>query len=344
MATYSGIGGQAVIEGVMMKNKGHYAVAVRKPDGQIEIQKKKSSSLRDRYGFFDLPLIRGVVTFVESFTMGMGVLNYSASFYEEDEENKNMSEKQKQRAKKKDDILTVLVMILAIVLAIGIFVLAPFFAVEALQRWIPSPELRGLIEGLIRVIIFIIYVKLIRLMSDIKRLFMYHGAEHKSINCVENGEDLTVENVMKQSTEHRRCGTSFLLFVMVVSILFFMFINVGEIWLRMLLRILLIPVIAGVSYELIRFLGQHEGKLVYIVSRPGMWLQHLTTAEPDETMVEVAIASVNAVFDWREFQGKPTVPESGMSDGRAGDSKDTAVEPSAHTDSDLSDAGGDGSH
>ncbi|MBO4396558.1 MAG: DUF1385 domain-containing protein [Eubacterium sp.] len=315
MATYSGIGGQAVIEGVMMKNKAHYAVAVRKPDGGIEIQKKVSKSLRDRYNFFDIPIIRGVVTFVESFTMGMGVLNYSASFYEEDDgKKKNQTAEQKKKAEKKENIATVLVMIVAIIFAIGIFVIAPFFAAEALKGWISSPELRGLIEGVIRVILFIIYVKLITMVEDIKRLFMYHGAEHKSINCVENGEDLTVENVMKQSTEHRRCGTSFLLFVMVVSILFFMFIVVGAVWLRMLLRILLIPVIAGLSYELIRFLGSHEGKLVYIISRPGMWLQRLTTAEPDESMVEVAIASVNAVFDWREFQGKP--PEIKPDDGQ----------------------------
>ncbi|MBQ4463742.1 MAG: DUF1385 domain-containing protein [Eubacterium sp.] len=301
---YSGIGGQAVIEGVMMKNRDRYAVAVRKPDGKIEIQKKPSSSLRDRYKFFDLPIIRGVVTFVESFTMGMGVLNYSASFYEEDEK-KDLSEAERKKAEKKESILTGIVMVIAIILAIGIFVLAPFFAMEALKEWIPSPELRGFLEGVLRVIIFIVYVKLITLVDDIKRLFMYHGAEHKSINCVENGEDLTVENVMRQSTEHRRCGTSFLLFVMVVSILFFMFIVVGQVWLRMLLRILLIPVIAGLSYELIKFLGSHEGKCVYIISRPGMWLQHLTTREPTEDIVEVAIASVNAVFDWREFQGKP---------------------------------------
>ena len=310
---YSGIGGQAVIEGVMMKNGDHYAVAVRKPDGKIEVQKKPTKSLRDRYKFFDIPIIRGVVTFVESFTMGMGVLNYSASFYEEDEK-KDLTEEEKKKKAKKDGILTGLIMVLAIVLAIGIFVLGPFFAMEALQEWIPSPELRGFLEGVLRVIIFIIYVKLITMLEDIRRLFMYHGAEHKSINCVENGEDLTVENVMRQSTEHRRCGTSFLLFVMVVSILFFMFIVVGAVWLRMLLRILLIPVIAGLSYELIRFLGSHEGKFVYVISRPGMWLQHLTTKEPKEEMVEVAIASVNAVFDWRAFQGKEPASEDAPED------------------------------
>ncbi len=324
MARYSGIGGQAVIEGVMMKNKSEYAVAVRKPDGQIEIKKSKSTSLRDKHKGFDIPIIRGVVTFIESFTMGMGVLNYSASFYEDDEK-KDMTEEQKKKAEKKDSILTVLIMILAIILAIGIFVLAPFFAMEALKKVIPSEMLRGFLEGVLRVIIFIAYVKLITLVEDIKRLFKYHGAEHKSINCVENGEDLTVENVRKQSTEHRRCGTSFLLFVMVVSILFFMFIIVGAVWLRMLLRILLIPVIAGLSYELIRFLGSHEGKVVYVISRPGMWLQRLTTAEPDDEMIECAIASVNAVFDWRAFQGKPALPTE-MEDEDADDQETADVQ------------------
>ena len=300
---YSGIGGQAVIEGVMMKNRDRYSVAVRKSDGEIEIKRSPSTSLRDKYKFFDLPIIRGVVTFVESLILGMNILNYSASFFEEEE--KEMTEAERAKAKKQEGVLTGIVMVVSIVLAIGIFVLLPFFAMEASKNVITSPYLRGFLEGVIRVILFIIYVKLISLVSDIKRLFMYHGAEHKSINCVENLQELTVENVRAQSTEHRRCGTSFLLFVMVVSILFFMFIIVGNVWVRMLLRILLVPVIAGFSYELIRFLGNHDGKLVLLVSRPGMWLQHLTTAEPTDEMIEVAIASVNAVFDWREFIADP---------------------------------------
>ncbi|MCR4605147.1 MAG: DUF1385 domain-containing protein [Eubacterium sp.] len=292
---YSGIGGQAVIEGVMMKNKDRYSVAVRKTDGEIEIMRKPSQSLRDKNKFFDLPIIRGVVTFIESFTVGMTALNYSASFFEEEEE------KEEKNAGKKDGIIMGIITVLSVVIAIGLFVLAPFFIMEACKRIIPSEMLRGFIEGVIRVVLFIIYVKAISLVKDIKRLFMYHGAEHKSINCIENGCELNIENVKKQSTEHRRCGTSFLLFVMVVSILFFMFIVIGQMWLRMLLRILLIPVIAGLSYELIRFLGSHEGKVVYVISRPGMWLQKLTTKEPDDDMIEVAIASVNAVFDWKEF-------------------------------------------
>ena len=194
-----------------------------------------------------------------------------------------------------------LVMMVAIILAVGIFVVVPFLISEALQRPIPSPQLRGLIEGIIRVALFVAYVKLISLMEDIKRVFMYHGAEHKSINCVENGQELTVENVRKQTTVHKRCGTSFLLIVMFVSILFFMFIVVGNLWLRMALRILLIPVIAGLSYEFIRYAGGHDNKVINILSKPGLMLQGLTTKEPTDDMIEVAIASVEAVFDWKAF-------------------------------------------
>ena len=328
---YSGIGGQAVIEGVMMKNKDRYSVAVRKPDGEIEILRKPSTSLRDKYGFFDIPIIRGVVTFIESFAVGMQTLNYSASFFEEEETEKN--KEKGSSSGKGEGIIMGIITVLSVIIAIGLFVLAPFFAMEACKKIIPSAMLRGFLEGVIRVLLFIIYVKLISLIKDIKRLFMYHGAEHKSINCIENGCELNVENVRKQSTEHRRCGTSFLLFVMVVSILFFMFIVIGQVWLRMLLRILLIPVIAGLSYELIRFLGSHEGKVVYIISRPGMWLQRLTTREPDDEMIEVAIASVNAVFDWREFLDNSSKDDKAESKAEAETTTqtDTEANPEATT-------------
>lgn len=292
---YSGIGGQAVIEGVMMKNQKEYAVAVRKPDGQIEVTKKTCRSLRDKSEFANLPIIRGVVTFAESLAMGMKTLNYSASFFEEEEE------KTEKKSETKESLLMGLVMVVAILLAVGIFVVGPFLISEALKRPIPSPQLRGLIEGVIRVALFVAYVKLISQMQDIKRVFMYHGAEHKSINCVENGQELTVENVRKQTTVHKRCGTSFLLVVMFVSILFFMFIVVGNIWLRMVLRILLIPVIAGLSYEFIRYAGGHDNQVITVLSKPGLMLQGLTTAEPTDDMIEVAIASVEAVFDWKAF-------------------------------------------
>ena len=225
----------------------------------------------------------------------MKTLNYSASFFEEEE-----AETEK-KSEAKESLLMGLVMVVAILLAVGIFVVGPFLISEALERPIPSPQLRGLIEGVIRVVLFVVYVKLISQMQDIKRVFMYHGAEHKSINCVENGQELTVENVRKQTTVHKRCGTSFLLIVMFVSILFFMFIVVGNMWLRMALRILLIPVIAGLSYEFIRYAGGHDNAVVNVLSKPGLMLQGLTTAEPEDDMIEVAIASVEAVFDWETF-------------------------------------------
>ncbi len=295
---YSGIGGQAVIEGVMMKNADNYAVAVRKPDGEIEIQKEKKKSLKDTYKIAGVPIIRGVVTFVESLVQGMGSLNYSASLWEEEEE-KTPSNKEKEG--KGNELVMGLVVMLAVILAIGLFVLLPFFISELLSKVLPSVHLRGLIEGVIRVGLFIGYVKAISLMEDIRRVFMYHGAEHKCINCIENGMELTVENAKKQTTVHKRCGTSFMLVVMLVSILFFMFISVSNMWVRMLLRIVLIPVIAGLSYEFIIFAGKSENPVMNVLSKPGLWLQSLTTREPEDDMLEVAIASVEAVYDWRAF-------------------------------------------
>lgn len=292
---YSGIGGQAVIEGVMMKGSSQYAVSVRKPDGEIEVKVENYKSLKERYAIANVPVIRGIFVFAESLKMGMGTLNYSASFWEE-EEKENSKEKQNT-----NDILMGLMLVIAIVLAIGLFVLLPFFISEQLSRIIPSIQLRGLIEGVIRVAIFVAYVKAISLMEDIRRVFMYHGAEHKCINCIENGLELTVENAQKQTMVHKRCGTSFMLVVMLVSILLFMFISVPNIWIRMVLRILLIPIIAGVSYEFISLAGKSENSLVNVLSKPGLWLQSLTTKEPEDAMLEVAIRSVEAVFDWRDF-------------------------------------------
>lgn len=305
----SGIGGQAVIEGVMMRNKDEYAVAVRKPDKEIEIKKEKCSDPKSRNTFLKLPLVRGVVAFIESLKLGMKTLTFSASFLEEEEENdKNQKKKEskipveeKKKDEAKENILMGLTVMLSVVIAIAIFVLLPFFISEALRKVIPSIQLRGLIEGVIRVALFVGYVKAISLMQDIKRVFMYHGAEHKTINCVENGLELTVENVRKQSKCHKRCGTSFLLIVMLISILFFLFIVVDNMWLRMVLRLLLIPVVAGVAYEFIRLAGNSDSKVIAVLSKPGFWLQSLTTSEPEDDMIEVAIASVDAVFDWKSY-------------------------------------------
>ncbi len=309
---YSGIGGQAVIEGVMMKNRDQYAVAVRKPDGKIEVKKEMCNSVRDKYKIAGIPVIRGVVSFVESLMMGIGTLNYSASFFEDEEGE----EKEKEKSSgKKEDLLMMLVTVAAVIIAVGVFLLAPFLISEALRHTIRSPQMRGLLEGVIRVVLFVAYVKLISLMKDIKRVFMYHGAEHKVINCLENGQELTTENVRKQSLAHKRCGTSFLLIVMFLSILLFMFIAVKQMWLRMVLRILLIPVIAGIAYEYIRYVGKHDNKVIDVISKPGLLLQSLTTAEPDDSMIEVAIASVDAVFDWKEFIScaDEAVPETAAS-------------------------------
>ncbi len=294
---YSGIGGQAVIEGVMMKGAGKYAVSVRKPDGEIETKIDTYKSLKEKYAFLGVPVIRGVVSFAESVVMGMKTLNYSSSFWEE-EENRSSN---KEKKGKKEDLLMGLAVMAGVMLAIGLFVLLPFFVSELLSSKVHSVHVRGLIEGVIRVALFVGYVKAISYMEDIRRVFMYHGAEHKCINCIEHGHELTVENATRQTTVHKRCGTSFMLVVMFVSILLFMFISVSNMWVRMVLRILLIPVIAGISYEFIMIAGKSDNPVVGILSKPGLWLQAMTTKEPDADMLQVAIASVEAVFDWRAF-------------------------------------------
>lgn len=312
----SGIGGQAVIEGVMMKNKNRYAVAVRKPDNEIEVMVKETDMLSDKYKILKVPVIRGVYNFIASLATGMSTLTYSAGFYSEEDESdhtdkKSVEEKsaEKKSAKEKngkendkqDKLIMAGTVALSVVLAVLVFMIAPYCVSRLFSLFLKNETAIILIEGLVRLVFFIIYVKMISLMNDIKRVFMYHGAEHKCINCVEHGMELTVENVMASSKEHKRCGTSFLLLVMCISMVFFMFIRVSSPFLRLLFRLLLIPVIAGVSYEVLRYAGNTDSKFMDIVSRPGLMLQRLTTKEPDEAMVEVAIASVEAVFDWRAY-------------------------------------------
>ncbi|MBP3610880.1 MAG: DUF1385 domain-containing protein [Lachnospiraceae bacterium] len=299
----SGIGGQAVIEGVMMKNGSKYAVAVRKPDKEIEIKTNTLSTKKSPAA--NIPVVRGVLAFVDSLSLGMKTLNFSASFYEEEEEESKFEQKLNKITKgHADGILTGFTMVLAILLAVGIFVVVPMLLAGFLAAKIENQTLLAVLEGVFRLLIFIVYIGLISRVKDIQRVFMYHGAEHKTINCIENGLPLTVENVRKQSREHKRCGTSFMLTVMVISIIFFIFIRIDHTVLRFVVRLLLIPVIAGVSYEFIRLAGRTENKLVNVLSRPGMWLQALTTREPDDSMIEVAIASVEAVFDWQKFLDK----------------------------------------
>ncbi len=298
----SGIGGQAVIEGIMMKNKEMYSVAVRKPDGEIEVHLGTYRSIVKNKMLRETPLIRGVVNFVDSMILGMRTLTFSASFYEEEEEPTKAEEFLDKVSKgNAEKLVTGLTVVFSIVVAIGIFMLLPYFLTNILRNYVVSNSLLAVIEGVVRVGVFVLYVLLISRMKDIQRVFMYHGAEHKCINCIEHGMELTVENVMKSSKHHKRCGTSFLFIVMVVSIIFFIFINVTSPVLRVLLRLLLIPVIAGVSYEVIKLAGKSDSKFVEIISYPGMLMQRLTTKEPDEQMVEVAIAAVEAVFDWDTF-------------------------------------------
>ena len=297
----SGIGGQAVLEGVMMRNHDKYAVAVRKPDGEISVKNWDTRSIRERNIFLRLPIIRGVVAFIESLVLGIKTLTYSSGFLEEEEE-RSLQQGETQVSDRREVLENVLIVTLSILLAIGFFMILPFAVSELFRGKVHSQTMLTVIEAALKMLLFLGYVVAISFLSDIKRTFMYHGAEHKTINCVENGLDLTVENVRTQSRYHRRCGTSFLLVVMIVSIIFFMFIRIDNLWLRMLYRILLIPVVAGVSFEFIQFVGNSDNPVVLFLGKPGMWLQKLTTREPDDGMIEVAIASVEAVFDWRAYQ------------------------------------------
>ena len=291
----SGIGGQAVIEGIMMRNQDRYSIGVRKPDKSIEVKVEDYKSFIPCKTLTRIPFVRGVFNFIDSMVIGMKTLTYSASFYEDEED----------AGKPKDEKSEALMMggtvALSIVLAIGIFMLLPYFAASLFRRLTDSALVISVLEGVLRLVIFLGYIALISRMEDIQRVFQYHGAEHKCINCIEHGMELNVENVQKSSRLHRRCGTSFLLIVMVVSIIFFLFIRVNSPLLRVVVRILLVPVIAGVSYEFIRLAGKSENPVVLTLSKPGLWLQKLTTREPEDDMVEVAIAAVEAVFDWRKF-------------------------------------------
>lgn len=299
---YATIGGQAVIEGVMMRNGNDYAVAVRKPDQTIEVKKDQFIGLNAKWHMKKVPIIRGVLAFIDSLVLGMSTLTYSASFYEDEEEAEK--EKAKDKDGKSDAVFMGLTVALSVVIAVVLFMLTPFFISSLFGKVIKSPMALAVIEGLIRIAIFFIYIVAISQMKDIQRVFMYHGAEHKTINCIEHGAELTPENAAKYSRLHKRCGTSFLLIVMVVSIICFMFIRVDNMALKIVLRVILVPVIAGVSYEIIQWAGRSESCLVNIVSKPGLMLQKLTTREPDLEMLEVAIASIEAIYDWRQFQAE----------------------------------------
>lgn len=299
----SNIGGQAVLEGVMMKNGDEYAVAVRKPDGEIEVKKETYRSVIKWGTLTKIPFVRGVFNFIDSMVLGMKTLTYSASFYEEeDEKGKRMTEEQVKKAEKKDSLLMGVTVAFSIVLAIGIFMVLPYFIINLAGNVIKSRVVLSFLEGILRLAIFIGYILIISKMEDIKRVYMYHGAEHKCINCIEHGMDLTVENVRKSSKQHKRCGTSFLLFVVIISCVMVFFIQSDSQFVKVGLRIALIPVIAGISYELIKWAGNSENPIINALSKPGLWMQNLTTKEPDDEMIEVAIQSVEAVFDWKKYK------------------------------------------
>lgn len=297
---YANIGGQAVMEGVMMRHKDHYAVAVRKENHEIEVMTEQRQTLGERYHVSGIPIVRGVFAFVDSLVVGMKTLMWSASFFEDEEETPQEKEKQS------DTVFMTMTVIFSLVFSIGLFMILPFFVSNLFKIVTDSSLVLGIIEGLVRVLIFIIYILAISRMKDIQRLFMYHGAEHKTINCIEHGDELTPENAEKYSRFHKRCGTSFLFIVMFISIafflLFFQIFPINNMFIKVICRILLVPVIAGISYEIIQWAGRHDSGLVCLVSKPGFWMQKFTTKEPDREMLEVAIASIEAIYDWREFQ------------------------------------------
>ena len=348
----SGIGGQAVMEGVMMRNRSKYAVAVKQSDGRMVLNVKEYHSISEKIPFLGWPFLRGAVNLIESMIVGMGTLMYSANFV--DEEPAKDGEKAAKKAAKEaareaareaakeaareaateavepsaeavpaseeeksqtfmTPAMVGLTVVLSLAVTIALFMLLPFAITSLFERvtGIESAWVSSILEGLIRIGIFIGYVALIARMEEIKRVFRYHGAEHKTINCIEHGLPLTVENARVSSKEHKRCGTSFMIFVMVISILVFSIVNLFPLYtgysrvlkflVRFGVRLLLLPVVAGLSYEFLRLAGRTNNRVIAVLSKPGLWMQALTTKEPDDEMLAVAIASVEAVFDWKAF-------------------------------------------
>lgn len=305
------IGGQAVLEGVMMKGPESYALAVRKPNKEIDVKVTPYKSMGEKHKELSIPIVRGVVNFIESLYIGMKTLMDSSEYFEEDEaevkakeevrsETKKESAKESEKSSGNSGYL-IGTLIFSLIIAIGVFMLLPAFLANFLYKLTDMDIIVNIAEGLLRLLIFLGYVAAIAHMEDIKRTFMYHGAEHKTINCMEAGKDLTVENVRAATRFHKRCGTSFVFIVMIISIFVFMFVQTDVMWIRLVSRILLIPVIAGISYEVIRYAGRHANVCSNILSAPGLWVQRLTTKEPDDDMIEVAIKSVEGVIDWHEY-------------------------------------------
>ena len=297
----SNIGGQAVLEGIMMKNGAKYAVAVRRPDGEIEVKIDEHQGAKKWGKLTKIPFVRGVFNFIDSLVLGMKTITYSASFYEEEDTSVILTEDEAAKQKKKDDFIMAVTMVISVVLAMGLFMVLPYFISNLFKDIVTSRFLRTVLEAFVRIALFVGYISAISRMKDIQRTFMYHGAEHKCINCIEHGMELTLENVKKSSKQHKRCGTSFLFFVVFVSVIACFFITAEEQWLRVAIRIALLPLIAGISYEIIRLAGSSENPVVELLSKPGLALQNLTTREPEDDMIEVAIRAVEEVFDWRQY-------------------------------------------
>ena len=303
----SNIGGQAVLEGIMMRHGDDYAVAVRKPDGEIFVQKEEYHSVIKWKALTKIPFIRGVFNFIDSMVLGIKTLMFSAEFYEDEEEvksEKELTEEEIAKKEKQEKWMMNATVAISVVIAVAVFMVLPYFLSSLLKPLMPSYHLRTLVEGFVRIGIFILYIALISRMEDIQRTFMYHGAEHKCINCIEHGLPLTVENVRISSRQHKRCGTSFLFFVLAISIILLMLIQVESPLMRVIVRIALIPVIAGISYEVLKLAGRSENPIINLLSRPGLAIQKLTTKEPDDSMIEVAIQAVEAVFDWRAYEAE----------------------------------------
>ena len=309
------------MEGIMMRHKDKYSIAVRRPDGEIELKVEDYKCTFGNAGIWRKPLIRGVVSFVDSLVVGTKCLMYSAEIAGDEEDEKEteknaaLSEEERAAKKRKEDRqfkwLLYATVAFSIVISVAAFMLLPYALASLLKNVGASEVVITVAEAFVKLALFMGYMLLISRMKDIQRTFMYHGAEHKCINCIEHGLPLTVENVMKSSRQHKRCGTSFLFLVMLVSIfLHFIFVLVPLYWVRLLGRLLMVPVVAGISFEMIQWAGRTDNKLACLLSKPGLAMQKLTTIEPTEDMVEVAIAAVEAVFDWKaylkeEFGWKP---------------------------------------
>lgn len=293
------VGGQAVIEGVMMRNEDHYAVAIRKPDKEIIIDERHHESFTSRYKVLGLPFIRGIVAFVESMVIGMQILTFSAEFFDVDDTEESKFDRwlNDKLGDKANDVIIMISVLMAMVMAVGLFVLVPLGLSHLLKPLLPGDGyLVNFVDGVIRMGVFLIYILLISRMKDIQRVFQYHGAEHKSIHCYEAGLELTVENAKKQTRLHKRCGTSFIVYIVAISVVLLTIINAETLAARFLVRIVMLPVIAGISYEVLKWIGRSESRGLAIFAKPGLYMQKITTAEPDDSQLEVAIAALKQVL------------------------------------------------